>query len=141
MEDESRAAYSTGGHAHGAYIPYSSVTPVTDHIHLRDDQHSESPRKKVLSRSCMRARFISALLSQLSPAPQLIAQHMHHDSVASKTSTLAEKGMHSARSARLRAAAVWATGRGAGRTISSVRQGAYLEMTRQKRAPPAVSAA
>ena len=42
MEDESRAAYSTGGHARGAYIPYSSVTPVTDHMHLREDQHSDA---------------------------------------------------------------------------------------------------
>ena len=39
MEDDARAVYSTGGHARGAYIPYSSVTPVTDHMHLREDQH------------------------------------------------------------------------------------------------------
>ena len=50
MEDESRAAYSTGGHARGAYIPYHSVTPVTDHIHHRDDQHTSDGNDQHSSR-------------------------------------------------------------------------------------------
>ena len=50
MEDESRAAYSTGGHARGAYIPYSSVTPVTDHMHLREDQHTSDGNDQHSSR-------------------------------------------------------------------------------------------
>ena len=94
-----------------------------------------SLRKKHVSRSCMCAPFIWVPSSLSSPSPRQIAQHAYYDWFALKCAHAAEKGMHTARSAGLRAAAVCATGKGAGRTISSVGQGAYLKTTRQERAP------